>query len=135
MATTVGYGSKLSVGDGVSLALVEIPYMVSITVPDAEAEVVESTHLASANRTREYIAGLVSPGNFGWLCRFDKTSYARILALKGLAKAFKIEWPDTSSATFSAIVTKAECEIGLDSVVDVKADARVSGPVTFTPAS
>lgn len=132
---TIGYGSKLSLGDGVSAALVEIPYLSSISVPDAEAQIVEATHLGSSGRLREYIPGLIEPGNFGFTGRFDKATYARLLAVKGASKAWKIEWPDTSNATFNAILTKTDCEMVADGVVDVKSEAKVAGAVTFTPAS
>lgn len=129
---TIGYGSSIEIDDGTSAAFVAFDAVTSITVPSQEQATVESTHLLSANRYREYVAGLIEPGDCGFTCRWSDTAYARVLSARGAAHMFKIKFPDTSHADFAGIITKAEIEVGFDAVVDIKVSLKVTGPVTFT---
>lgn len=133
---TIAYDTRLYIGDGVSASLTSVPALLSITCPDAEQQIVEATHLGSSGRIREYLSGMVEPGSWSFSARWSKTTYDRLMDLKGLVKSYQIEFPDTSTAAFSSILTKTSCEVsGPDAVLDVKAEGKVSGAVTFTPAS
>lgn len=57
---SAGWGGEFHFNDGTSLY--EAVQVVSFTLPNPEFEEVESTHLKSANRYREYIDTLVNGG-------------------------------------------------------------------------
>ena len=134
MAVGIGYGSKIQVNDGASASYADFENVTQITVPVQEQAEVESTHLESANRFREYVVGLIDPGSCEFTSRFTDAEYDRLVDLRGVSKSFKIIFPDTSSAVFSGFIRKTELEIQNENVIDMKTTIRVSGSVTFTTA-
>lgn len=128
----IGYGAKIYVDDGVSGAMAAFTDVTQITVPMQEDSSVEITHLQSSGRYREYVPGLIEPGECSFTQRYDKTAYDRVFGLKGANHTFQIEFPDGAEAEFDGFITKVECDIsGADAVVDIKVSIKVTGAVDF----
>lgn len=63
MTTEVGLGSGSEFWlDNASDSLTQLSEILSVALPNSQVEDVEATHMASPNRRREYIAGLIDDG-------------------------------------------------------------------------
>src|SRR5687768_14631115 len=61
----IGYGSKFQVQDPtVSPAppWIDLGEVISITPPSRAIDIIDATHMASPSRIREFITGLIDPG-------------------------------------------------------------------------
>jgi hypothetical protein len=132
----LGYGTKVAIqNDASPAAYVEIEEVRAVTPPNQQTEQVEATHMQSANRTREFITGLVDPGEMtfeiNW--RPGNTSDQRLTALKnsGVYKLTRVTWPNTVTWTFLGAVTGLEPSTPIDDVATMTVTMRVSGTTTI----
>lgn len=110
----IGYGSEFAIGDGLG-AFTPVAEVTSITPPSDSTDVIDVTHMASPNRTREFIQGLNDPGECSFEMNFVPGSDAdtAIQALKGAGtKDFQITFPPGGTGavtwTFSGFLTGYE---------------------------
>lgn len=106
----IGYGTTFAFGDGadpeVFTALAEVT---DITPPSDSIDIIETTHMTSPNRTKEFIAGLSDPGE----CSFDihfipGTGDDTVIQGRrntGTVNNYQITWPGSGTWTFAAILT------------------------------
>lgn len=59
---TIGYGLTIRIGRGLTPTWTALDEIKDIEWPMAEADEHEATHMASPNRTKEFIAGLIDNG-------------------------------------------------------------------------
>jgi len=57
----IGWGTEVWL-DNASNVLTQLEECIAIGLPNAQVEDVEATHMLSANRRREYVAGLIEDG-------------------------------------------------------------------------
>jgi hypothetical protein len=129
---TIGYGTTFAFGDGavpeVFTALAEVT---DITPPSDSVDIIETTHMSSPNRTKEFVAGLNDPGE----CSFDihflpgVGDDALIQAKRnvGTKANYQIEYPSGATWTFAGILT------GYAPTVPV--NDRMTATVTFKVTS
>lgn len=58
----IGYGAEVWL-DNASDALTQLEEVISISLPNSQVDDVEATHMLSAARRREYVAGLIDDGD------------------------------------------------------------------------
>ncbi len=127
MAGTIGYSSKISVNDGTGGAYVDFADVVNITVPSQEASTVESTHLNSPNRFREFVVGLYDAGEASFVQNYTSAAYQRANGLRGQTRSYRITFPDNLTVTFDAIMIRSEVSIGIEEIVQITNTLRVTG--------
>lgn len=131
----IGYGAKFALGDGADPEnFTELAEVFSITPPSETVDVLDATHMQSPNRTREFIEGLIDPGECSIEMNFIPGSAAdvAIQALKGTgANNCRITFPDGGSGsvtwTFAGILTGYEPA--------VPNDDKMTATVTFKVTS
>jgi len=108
----------------------------NVTAPNSQTDQVEATHNESANREREYIAGLVEPGEASFEMNFipGSVSDTRILALKtaGTSKNCRITFPNDVTWDFVALITGYEPATPTDDRMTATVTMKVSGSTVVT---
>jgi hypothetical protein len=129
---TIGYGSIFGIGDAASpevfTALAEVS---NITPPSDTVDTIDATHMASPNRTREFIQGLIDPGE----CSFDlnfipgNSADDAIQAWKaaGGRKNCRITFPNSVTWTFAALLTGYEPAVPVDDKMTATVTLKVTG--------
>lgn len=78
--------------------LTRLGEIISVTPPNPQTARVEATHMASPNRRREYISGLIDDGEGTFTMNYVPGSATDLLIqgaqLSGLTKGYKIVIPD-----------------------------------------
>lgn len=138
MATTYieSQGVELQVGDGgdptETFAL--IPQVITINGPDGSASEIDVTTLDST--AREFAMGLADEGNIPFELVYDpdNTVHAGLRADRAARtlRNFQLVLTNNPATTFalSGYVTQFALTAGVDDVVRVSANIRISGPMT-----
>ena len=130
----IGYGTIYEIGvdtDTPPASFTEVAEVIGITPPNSQVDDVEATHLRSPNRTREYIAGLVEPGDcsleINWIP--NDTTGQLLLGLKasGERRQHKITWPNGVTWTFTAYVKGFEPGLPTDDRMTATVTCKVAG--------
>ncbi len=139
---TIGYGSKLKRGDGgtpeIFTAVAEI---VSFESPSLEADEVDVTNLDSAARLKEYLSGMIEPGEVGMEMNFLPTNITQnatvgIIAdqAAGTVKNWQILFSDLggSTVTFAGFVKSfSPGTIDASGALRASATIKVSGTLIW----
>lgn len=84
----------------------------------------------------EYIAGLKDEGKFGFEIKTIKTDAGQISVraarTSGALTGFKLTLPDTSVATFNALVKTFPSSGAVNAVLKGSVDTKISGPVVWS---
>ena len=104
---------------------------------DGTASEIDVTNLAST--AKEYRLGLQDYGGFSfdWHPDFSDAGQNQVrgASASGAILAFKLTFPDGSSASFEALVSNANSlSGGVDATVDGSVTLRITGDVTFAAA-
>ncbi|SMF70520.1 phage tail tube protein [Allosphingosinicella indica] len=95
-----GYGGEFWLGDEDD-ELVELVEVVSFTLPNAQTETVEATHLKSPGRRREYIPGMIEDGELEVVINYVPGSATdaliRAAQTAGDTRAFKAVLPRSTT--------------------------------------
>lgn len=129
MATeaSLGYLSVYEIHDGASPGeFVEISEVIEINPGEDSADKVEVTHMQSPNRMREYIAGLLDPGDasfvINWVPGSDTDVMLRELRDSGEVRPHRITFPNGVTLTYDGAIT------GYGKVVPI--DDRMTATIT-----
>ena len=98
MTTEVGIGSGSEFWlDNASNVLTQLDEIISVALPNSQTADVEATHMASPNRRREYISGLIDDGEGTIQMNYVPGSATDILIRAaqsdGLTRSFKVVLP------------------------------------------
>ena len=140
MATSamLGHGTLFKIGTNatppVYTTMAEVK---NVTPPSFEADQVDVTHNESPNRTREFIAGLKSPGECSFEMNFvpGSASDDKIMGLldTGDTVPCQIEFPNAVVWAFLASVRSYEISSATEEAMTATVGMTVSGEVTVTP--
>lgn len=133
---SIGWGAEFHM-DNATGVLTELEEITGITPPAPETDDVEATHFKSANRKREYIAGLIEDGTGDFETNYVAGSPTDVLlraAQKdGKARDYKIVIP-AGDATWEVsgqlIVKKYARSIPIDGVQKATLTVRFTGDTT-----
>jgi predicted secreted protein len=145
MAAKHGFGARFFLHNGQSPGeLVEISDILAVTVPSPKVETIDSTTHGSPGGVREFIAGLIDPGEgsirINWIPGSASDLLLSAAALSREVRAFKINVPASGTATRdftgNCVVTAYEKD---DVVIDDKMTAvlsiKASGLITEAAGS
>lgn len=140
----IGFGSTLEVSDATettvaaSTAAITIGELIAVSPPQVTKDIIDTTHMGSANTAREFIAGLIDYGEASFEINYNPndTTDAELqtIELERLWREYQITFtkPDASevTCTFKAIMTGVERSTPMDD----KATASITLKVTGAPA-
>lgn len=137
---THSFGTTLEMDPTNATTYAAIAAVVSITPPELETTASNSTHLTSANAIKEFLPGLIDPGELECVLRFTRAQYTIFMANLRKIMSFRMKFPDTatgtttngSTLTFSGMIrTLGGPTVGEDDTINQTVRFKVSGPVTF----
>ena len=135
----IGYDIEVAIEDAIGSAIfVDLLEVESLDLPESNTDEVEVTHMKSPNRTKEFIAGLIDPGDFSvttnWIQGNATDVELNSLKVSGEKRAIRITFEGGEIWTFTGYVKgyKPDAPIG-DKMMAV-ADFRVTGSTAITPA-
>jgi len=138
MATTakIGWGAAFHL-DNAAGVLTELAEITAITPPNPTQAVVEATHFKSANRRREYIAGLIEDGEGTFEMNYDPNSATdsliRTALSDGVTRDYRIDIPDGASTwqvSGQCVVVGYERNIPIDDRMTATLTVRFTGAST-----
>ena len=107
-AAIIGHTTSLKYSDAsnttAATSFTAVSEIKSITVPSPEVTDVDVTNLESASYTKEFIAGLIDPGEVTMTLSYGKTQTAAIYARLRSTKWWTITAPDASTWLFEGYV-------------------------------
>jgi predicted secreted protein len=136
----IGYNTKYEVWDTTATpaAFVEIAEVIGVTPGEASTDRVEATHMKSAGRRREYIAGLIDSGEasleINWVPGGPTDELLRRLFNSGDTVEHRITFPNDARVTFDAQITGFSKVIPIDDRMTATVTVSVSGDETWDEA-
>lgn len=136
----IGYQTQVFVSDAASPGVfTQIGEVIEVTPPNAVADDVDATHFTSPNRTREYITGLIEPGeaSFGMNRIPGGTTELALQALQasGATRLWRFLWPNGTMWEFLAYVKGYETSAPIDDRLTATCTLKVAGATTVTIGS
>jgi hypothetical protein len=134
----IGYGSlfEYSLNGGSTWAT--LGEVKDITPPSETVDIIDATHMASPNRTRQYVEGLVDPGECSFTLNHQPGS-ATDLAIQSLRGAgavdLRITFPNAVIWTFKGIRTGYEITAPTEGLMEATVTFKVTGSYVATPAA
>lgn len=136
---SIGYGTlyEASIDGGTTwTALAEV---FNMTPPAASVDVHDATHMQSPDATREFIAGLIDPGELSLEMNFipGSSGDVYIQARRAARVKFKsrITFPNAVKWTFNTFVTNYESAVPNDDKMTSTMTCKVTGSSVSTPAA
>jgi Lambda phage tail tube protein, TTP len=139
----IGYGSKFAIeSDNSPNVYTELAEIFNITPPSMTVDQIDVTHMQSPLRRREFVGGLIDPGE----CSFEmnyvpgSVSDVRLNELLDLPvgesrrRSCRITYPNAVTHTFDAELTGYEPTIPTDDKMSATVTFKVTGAVTRTSA-
>lgn len=128
----IGYGSEFQLGDGATPTetFTSLAEVFNISPPSDSVDVHEATHYKSPNGTKEFIDGLIDPGECSLEMNFIPGSSAddaiQAWKLARGRKTCRIVFPNGVAWTFSAILTGYEPAMPLDDKMTATVTLKVT---------
>ena len=136
---SIGYGSVFDISEDNGSTWTTLAEVFDITPPNDTVDEIDATHMQSPNRTREFIPGLIDPGEASFEMNFvpGSASDLKIASLKGAGTRVKcrITFPNSVSWTFSGWVSGYEPAVPTDDKMTATVTWRVTGSTVSTPAA
>jgi predicted secreted protein len=137
MATTVtlGIGCILALARSATpTTFVNMNEVYEISAPNAVRDKVDATHMGSTNQTREYIGGLIEPGDMSFTMAFvpnnASDAMCQAMQVSGEKGRAKITWPNGVTWTIDAIVMGYEPDTPIDGRMSATVSLQCSGVKT-----
>ncbi len=132
----IGYDSSYHISNGDSPeTFEEIGEVFNITPGEESTDRVDVTHYKSPDRRREFIAGLIDPGEasfeINWIPGNETDEFIRDLRTSGETRTHKIRFPNGVTVSFDAIVLSYSKAIPLDDKMTATITVAVSGAETW----
>jgi len=136
----LGFGTKYLIGSDASPSvLTELLEVTDVVFPNLQGDDVEVTHHQSPDRTREYIAGLIEPGEcsvtVNWIPGNATDVRTQELHISGENKQHRITLTNGVTWTFNGIVKGREPSTPIDDRATMVITMKVAGSVTVVVPS
>ena len=136
---SIGYGSLLEVQDA-SLVFTALAEVYNVTPPSSTVDQVDVTHMQSPSRMREFVDGLIDPGECSFEMNYVPSSPSDLLLLAILAtpvgqsrtRGIRITYPNGKKDQFNGNLATYEPTLPTDDKMTATVTFRVTGPVTRT---
>jgi predicted secreted protein len=137
---SIGYGTVVKVGSGGDFdspdTFITLAEVIEVTPPNMQTDDVDATHFSSPNRTREYIAGLIEPGEASIVMNRIDGSATEVLLMglqsSGLPRTWVIVWPNETTWSFLGLVKGYEATSPIDDRMTATCTIKVAGAQTIT---
>lgn len=139
----IGYGSTFAIeSDDSPNDYVELEEVFSITPPSMEQDMVDATHMKSPGKRREFISGLIDPGECSLEMNYipgsvSDTRLNEILDLPAgeeRRRSCRITYPNGVTHTFDGELSNYEPTDPLDNKMSATVTFKVTGEVVRTSA-
>ncbi|WP_406871623.1 phage tail tube protein [Aminobacter sp. P9b] len=138
-AASIGYGSFFHISEDNGATWIELAEVFDITPPNDTVDEIDATHMQSPNRTREFIPGLIDPGEASFEMNFvpGSASDLKVAALKvaGARVKCRITFPNSVAWVFSGWISSYEPAVPTDDKMTATVTWRVTGSTVSTPAA
>ena len=137
MAKTIGFGSKLAITtDTSSVTFEDIAFVRNITGPAVETSEVEATTLDSTGAYREFLLGLIDPGNVSFEIAWDPSQATHTDLTDAINSRTLMNWKlvlptTTQTATFTGRVQSLSPAVPFDDLLTASVGVRITGPITW----
>lgn len=134
----IGYGGKVEVetSTGVWFELAEVT---NVTPPNESVDVIEATHMQSPGRTKEFIQGMIDPGDFScelnWVPGGATDDYVIAWRVSGETRSVRITTPNDTTYTFPAFVTGWSPQMPNNDKMAATLTCKVAGAMTVGVAA
>lgn len=127
----IGYGATLGVYNGSTYDTVA--NLISYSSPHYSRDAVETTHMLSANRFREFVPGLVNGGETTFGINFTPATSDALLAalLSNSLGQFKITFTNGVTCVFTGVPTDYQPAEPIDDRMTATFTVKVSGKPTW----
>lgn len=134
----IGLGATVEINDGsggAGSAFGEVVDVVDMDVPDVEVGMVERKTLNLSDRTLRKKAALKDPGEFSFVYEYSMGKKARLDALIGTDKSFKVTLPDAGDGAYTKtwpgfIKSNKLNRVSPDGLMTATCVVTVTGPAT-----
>ena len=135
-----GYNSELHYSTDGGTSYIEVLNLRTLDPPSDEVpDKIETTHLKSPNRKKQYIPGFIEEGQSKFKVLWDQGIYETLKGFKdtGQTLRWKMVWgdglPTQSNIVFSGYLTKCKAtEFQRDQPDEIEGEIQVTGDVTYT---
>lgn len=137
----IGYGTRFFVESTASpgnspATLVEIAEVKNVTPPNQQTDAVDVTHNTSPNRRREFISGLIDPGEANFEMNFVPNSASDLilqqLQTSGNIVTMRVKYPNNVNWDFRASVKGYEITSETEGAMSAAVTLQVTGGVTVS---
>ncbi|MDP3853618.1 phage tail tube protein [Phenylobacterium sp.] len=111
MSGLIGYGTYVEVHDGVTAepgGWFEVGLVTNVTPPNESTDQVESTHMKSPNRTKEFEQGMIDPGEMSLAVNHIPGSttddYVVAWRVSGETRSVRLVYPNDKFQRYPAFV-------------------------------
>ena len=136
---SIGYGTVFDISRDNEATWITVGEVYDITPPNDTVDEVDATHMQSPNRTREFIPGLIDPGEASFEQNFVPGSPSDLLIAEiktaGERVRCRITFPNGVTWKFSGWVSGYEPAVPTDDKMTATVTWRVTGPTISTPAA
>ena len=140
-AAAIGFGVTFSIYDtSISPdAYVALGEVLNVDGPSMSRDMIDATHTGSTSRWREFVSGLRDGGEVSVEMNLDPDGSTYLLLFNEMEsdtkKNHKITFPDTSTWSFSGLITGLESSQPVDDKMVVTATFKVDGQPALTQAA
>lgn len=138
-AASIGYGTFFHISRDNEATWIDLAEVTNITPPNDKVDEIDATHMQSPNRTREYIPGLIDPGEASFEMNFIPGSASDLLIAEiktaGERVKCRVTFPNGVAWKFSGWVSGYEPAVPTDDKMTASVTWRVTGPTISTPAA
>lgn len=135
----IGYGSIFAIENDASPAVyVALAEIFNITPPSMNADMIDVSHMQSPDRRREFISGLIDPGECSFEMNYVPGSASDIRLNEILdmpvgqarRKSCRITYPNSVTHTFDGELQNYEPTVPTDDKMTATVTFKVTGTVT-----
>lgn len=132
----IGYQSKYFIATAsTGTTFTQIGEVIEINPGEESADRVEATHMVSPNRQREFIAGLIDPGEasftINWIPNNATDTFLRGLRDSGDSRTHRIVFPNNIKVEFSGQIMSISKSVPLDDRMTATITVARSGGETW----
>lgn len=124
-----GHGTTLSIGG------TAVGQIVSIAGPNQSRDSIDISNMGSTGKWREFIPGMIDPGEATAEVIYDGTTVASLLAaqLTATANTILVTFPDAGTWQCAGFITALGHEIPFDDSIKQSVGFKFTGQATATP--
>lgn len=130
-----GYGVTLAYADVGSTTYTPIAQIKDLTGPELDSDDIDVSNNSSPNMTREFMAGWQDSGEVETEVVYTKAQAATLYSIYRVTKNYLVTLSDGSTIKFTGYLKTLGIESPQEEEVRQSITIKVSGEVTFTPAT